>query len=252
MAHVCKPLAKVTLGDMQGYADTNGHKAPQTQARSLAAIKSLFTFANRIGYLPLNVGAVVEMPKSKDTLAERILPEVDVMRLLALETNRRNYCILHLLYVGKLRVSELCGLKWRGLQPRNGGGQVSIFGKGKKTRTILVNGETWKELTGLRAQNGNPDEWVFKSRKGGGRLSACQVDRIVKKAAEHAGLECWREVSPHWLRHSGASHYLDKGGHVHVLRNDLGHSNIATTSRYVHVRPTESSALMLTVPAFSG
>ncbi len=79
---MAKPLLAVTLGDLQA-------------------------FGQRTGYLPLNVGAALKLPPKKDRLAERILSETQVHRILALEPNRRNQALLRLLYAGGLRVSEL-------------------------------------------------------------------------------------------------------------------------------------------------
>jgi site-specific recombinase XerD len=81
-------------------------------------------------YLPLNVGAAVKLQQGKDKLAQRILSETDVHAMLALEPGRRNQVLLRLLYIAGLRVSEIVDLKWRDLQPRTDGGQVTVFGKG--------------------------------------------------------------------------------------------------------------------------
>jgi hypothetical protein len=77
----------VTLGDVQAFADSLTGK-PSSRARTLAAVKSLLSFGQRTGYLPLNVGAAVKLPRRKDTLAERILTEPDVVRMLALQPNQ--------------------------------------------------------------------------------------------------------------------------------------------------------------------
>ena len=88
------------------------------------------------------------------------------------------------------------------------------------------------------------DAPVFRSRKGG-PLDASQVHRIVKGAAERAGLPA--EVSAHWLRHAHASHSLDRGAPIHLVQQTLGHASVATTGRYLHARPTDSSARYLGV-----
>src|SRR5438067_1013821 len=95
LAFVAQPLPTVTLGDVQAFADSLTGK-PSSRARKLAAVKSLLAFGQRTGYLPLNVGAAVKLPASKNTLAERILTEPDVIRMLALEPDRRNQVLLRL------------------------------------------------------------------------------------------------------------------------------------------------------------
>jgi len=85
---------------------------------------------------------------------------------------------------------------------------------------------------------------VFCSRKSG-HLSQSAVWRIVKQASKTAGID--KEVSCHWFRHAHASHALDRGCPIHLVQATLGHSSIATTGRYLHARPTESSGEFLPV-----
>ena len=243
LAFVGKPLPMVTLGDVQAFTDTLADVAEGSRATAIASIKSLLTFGNRIGYLPVNVGAAVRLPKVKDTLAERILPELDVQRLIALLPAGRDHVMLRLCYAAGLRVSELVGIKRRDLQPRaDGEGQVTVFGKGGKTRVILLPASVWREIQGVGGAA--PDAPLFRSRKGG-HLTTRQAQRIVEAAAQSAGIEA--AVSPHWLRHAHVSHALDRGAPAHVVRDTVGHANLSTTSRYAHARPTESSARYLAV-----
>jgi integrase/recombinase XerD len=240
---VAKPLAMVTLGDLQAFADTLGGK-PTSRSRTLAAVKSLLAFGQRTGYLALNVGAALKLPAGKDTLAERILTETDVHRLLALEPDRRNQLLLRLLYIAGVRVSEIAALTWRDLQPRTDGGQVTVFGKGSKTRTVLLPSAIWRELLRFR-QHAALDAPVFVSPRTGGHLHPSSIERIVARAAARAGLEL--AVSPHWLRHSHATHALERGAPIHLVAATLGHASVATTGRYLHARPTDSSSNYLAI-----
>ena len=241
LAFVRKPLAEVRLGDVQTFAASLDHLAPATQANAIAAVKSLLSFAQEAGYLRFNVGAAVKAPPVKNTLAERILAEPDVHRMIALEPRLRNRIILTLLYAGGLRISELCSICWRDLSERDDAGQITVFGKGGKTRAILLSASTWRQIETLRGEAG-PDAPLFVSREGG-PLDASQVHRIVKAAAIRAGLS--GEVSAHWLRHAHASHSLDRGAPIHLVQATLGHASVATTGRYLHARPTDSSARYL-------
>jgi integrase/recombinase XerD len=124
-------LADVTLADVQQFATelANSQLAQSSQAKMLSAIKSLLSFAYKLGITPVNAGAALKSPSPKNALAERILPEVEVQQLLAEATNSRDRLILRLLYGAALRVSELTGLKWRDVKPRGETGQVTVYGK---------------------------------------------------------------------------------------------------------------------------
>ena len=240
-----KPFRQITLSDLQQFADSLGDLAPASRYRTLSSLKSLLAFAHRIGYLPFDVGRALRLPAVRNQLAERILPEADLHRILSLEPNARNRALLTLLYASGVRVSELCGLSWRNLQPNGDGGQISVFGKGGVTRAIQVPASVWKLLNGPRTPKTVAGDPVFRSRKGknGGVLRPLAVLRIVRKASARAGIEL--PVSPHWFRHAHASHALDRGAPIHLVQATLGHASITTTGRYLHARPNDSSSRFL-------
>ena len=135
-------------------------------------------------------------------------------------------------------------MAWRDLTARDDeGGQITVFGKGGKTRVVLLPASVWRALVQLRGDAG-PDEPVFRSAKGG-HLDPSAAHRVVKRAAARAGLPV--EVSAHWLRHAHASHALDRGAPIHLVQATLGHSSVATTGRYLHARPNDSSARYLAI-----
>jgi integrase/recombinase XerD len=241
LSYVNKPLHLVTLADMQGWQKTLEGMAPNSQRIAIAAVKSFLKFAQNTGVLEVNLGVLMRAPKGKDALTERILTEQEVAAMIAGETNERNYLILRLLYIAGLRVSELCQLYWKDTVPRGETGQITVLGKGGKVRTILLPAALWTQLQQLRADAGINDP-VFRS-KNGKPLDRIRVFRIVKAAAQRAGIQ--GNVSPHWLRHAHASHSLDRGSPLHLTQRTLGHSRIGTTERYLHVRPNDSSAMYL-------
>jgi site-specific recombinase XerD len=235
-----KPLSECTLMDIQMWSITLGG-SNNSKRVAVGAIKSLFSFAKELGVISSNLGILVKPPTAKNRLAERILTESEVQLVINNTTNGRDRAIIRLLYFAGLRVSELCGLKWRDLKSRGDGGQLTVFGKGDKTRTVLVGKSIWREIQQLK-DYAHKDDPVFVSAKGG-HLCRSMVFHIVKNAAKRAGLE--GNVSPHWLRHSHASHSLDRGAPIHLLQKTLGHSSVAITEMYLHARPTDSSALYL-------
>lgn len=265
------PLQALTLGHLQAWADElkDAGLAASTRARKLSAVKSLLTFGHRLGYLPFNVGGAVRPPIYKDTLAERILPEAAVHRVLAVAdavaaegsfTDRRNALALRLFYASGGRVSELAGLRWRdcverSLERGRPTGQLTLFGKGGKTRRVLLSADTWAVLDGHRQRevasgHAEADGPVLRSRKADDNGSARPLTRqqlwcVVKKLAKRAGLP--EAVSPHFFRHAHASHALDRGAPPHLVQQTLGHASLQTTSRYTHARPDDSSARYLGV-----
>lgn len=241
LAHVAKPLAAVTLGELQTYAGSLADLAPASRHRKLAATKSLYAFGHKLGYLPFDTARVLQLPRLKDRLAERIVTEAEARRLIDLEPNPRNQAALRLMYGCGLRISEVCGLLWRDLKGTKTGGQITVHGKGGKTRIVLVQPKLWRLLAALKRGAG-PDEPVLRSRADG-LLDASACHRIVKAAAKRAGLP--DSFSAHWLRHAHASHSLDHGAPIHVLQGSLGHGSLTTTTRYVHARPGDGSALYL-------
>lgn len=227
--------------------------ATSTLARKLAALKSLMSFAQKVGYLDVNVGAAVSLPKIPDMLAERILSEKEVRRILDAATSERDSLLLRLFYVTGARVSELANLKWKSCKARSadersgGSGVVTLVGKGSKSRNVLIPPSVWTELSRFRDVErtegfGSPNDPVFRSARGGS-LSRVRMWRIVKDATVMSGVE--RDVSPHWLRHAHASHSLDRGAPTHLVKETLGHQSLATTSRYTHARPDDSSGSYL-------
>ena len=229
-----KTLAETDPIDLERYAEKLAASglAPISQGRTLSAIRSFFRFAERIGYCR-NVAAGLELPRTETALSERIISEKDVQHLIALEPDARNRVLLALIYAAGLRVSEACGLRWKNLQNRGDAGQILVHGKGgSRKRAVVLPAGVWGQLLGLRATAG-PEAPVFASRSGRA-LDRSRVLRIVREASQRAGIAA--NVSTHWLRHAHASHSLDRGAPVHLVRATLGHRSVATTSRYLHAR----------------
>jgi site-specific recombinase XerD len=165
-----KPLSAIMLDDLLGYADwlTNNTYAKASQALKLSVVKSLLAFGQETGYLRFNVGAACKAPTPENKLAERILSEEDALRVLHVPKSQRDKTILRLLYSGGLRVSELCDLQWRHVQPHGEAGQISVYGKGQKTRIVPVSKATFQALLRLKSADAgkslDADQYVFASQ----------------------------------------------------------------------------------------
>ena len=257
-----KPLAAVTLEDALDFCDnldeleiTNkrGETKPledNSKRRILNSVKSLYSFAYTSGIFPANVMAAIKPPSAKSAISQRILPEVAVLKMILLEPDPRNHAILHTLYAAGLRVSELCNLRWRHVIRRQDGVQLDIIsGKGDKQRHVLLSESSWTVLSAIR-EGASDTDFVFQSRQEvsrqgyykGTRLDTSTIFLIVREAAKRAGVLNWFEVSPHWLRHCHGSHAIDRKAPLTVVRDTLGHSNIAVTNEYAKARPEQSSA----------
>ena len=233
-------LRALTLDGLLRYAESLAALSEGSQKAHLASVKALLTFGQAVGYLAANVGAALEISKPRDTLPERILSEEQVQRMLALEPHPGRHLLIRLLYSSGGRVSEVVALQWRdAIATGKAGGQITIVGKGGETRVIKLKKETWAELLAHKPADARPDDPIFRTRTGK-PIARSWAWEVVKAAAKRAGLP--DGVSPHWMRHAHASHALDRGAPAHLVKDTLGHTNLATTTRYAHARPSESSS----------
>lgn len=218
----------------QGYART-------TIARRIAAVRSWFRFLCRRGMLASNPADGLRGPRQEKKLPN-FLPEPDVGKLLAAPEDdailsQRDRALLETLYSGGLRVSEATGLNLADVDLADG--VATVRGKGKRERLVFFGQAASAALGGwLAARNellsrlGKTADAVFLN-KNGTRLTPRSVARIVTKYVRQAGLD--PESSPHSLRHSFATHLLDRGADIRSVQELLGHRSLTTTQIYTHV-----------------
>ena len=160
------PLKAVTLDMVQSFVTAleSTYKA-RTVCRRLAAVKSLLSFAAKIGYCRFNVGGAVKGPKAPQDLSKRILSEEQVLGMISSEPNARNKALLKFLYASGARAAEVHGLTWGDCSPNQDGTcVVHLFGKGSKSRFVVIPAGVWLAVSELR--NGAADDTpVFVSRK---------------------------------------------------------------------------------------
>jgi integrase/recombinase XerD len=234
-----KELREIRLEDILLWLESFQlrDRSQNTINNKLAAIKSLFSFGVKTGYLSANPASMIKVPKPKDALNERILIDEEVKRLITAASSKRDRLILKLIYVLGLRVSELVGLNWSDFKSTSDSVAVTVFGKGHKTRTLLIDRQLWKQLQEL--PRSDKTEAVFLSRFEN-RLDRHAVHRLIKKAVEASGIN--PHTSAHWLRHAHACHSLNNGAGIDLVMKSLGHSSLAVTSRYLHVQPSECTS----------
>jgi integrase/recombinase XerC len=204
--------------------------------RALSSARSFYRYLLREGRVTRNPAAGITAPKSPRRLPKALSADVAV-RLVQIGGDdaiaRRDRALLELMYSSGLRLAEVVSLNLDQLEE---GGTVRVIGKGSKTRVIPVGShakaalDDWLALRTLSAAPGEPA--VFLGR-GGRRISASGVQRIVASRARSQGLA--QPVHPHMLRHSFASHLLESSGDLRAVQEMLGHASITTTQIYTHL-----------------
>ena len=201
--------------------------------RLLSTCRSFFKSQLREGALVLDPSAGLRAPKAPRKLPQVLDPD-EMTQLVEIEGDGaldvRDRAMLELFYSSGLRLSELCGLRWRDLDLADGVARVR--GKGDKVRVVPVGSHARNALEALRAGGGDPAAPVFPGR-GGAAISARAVQLRVKAAAQRQGV--FKRVHPHLLRHSCASHVLESSGDLRGVQELLGHADIATTQIYTHL-----------------
>lgn len=214
-----------------------------TVARRVATIRSFFRFLVRDGYLAVNPAAGLTRPK-QDRRLPKFLSVEEAQRLVEAPTGDsvdrlRDRAILETLYSTGLRVSELVQIKIRDLDFI--GGTLRVIGKGKKERIVPVGSfsiQAIRQYLCTRYKNREKGTWydseepLFQNRLGG-RLTDRSVRRILNRYIQQASIQ--QKISPHALRHSFATHLLDRGADLRSVQELLGHSSLTTTQVYTHV-----------------
>ena len=235
-------VAEVTREHIQDYfrACHKRRISARSNARRLATMRAFFQFLLQQGVLAVNPLADIDTPKIGQSLP-KVLSETEVRALLQRPTAPtplalRNHAMLNLLYASGLRVSELVNLPITSCNLTTG--HLRILGKGNKERIVpfsAIAGETLREyLEQVRPMllQGKASPLLFCSNRGGA-MTRNRFWQIIREVALSAGIA--REISPHILRHSFATHLLAGGADLRAVQMMLGHTDIATTQIYTHV-----------------
>ena len=234
-----KTLVDVRVEDIQQWVRSFELRnySPYTIKVKVCTIKSLLTYCYEVGYLPINVGKRVKPPNPKQGLSQRILDNSEVEKLILATAPGRDRLLFSLIYACGLRVSEICALTWSDLTSRGEGGQALIYGKGQKSRIVLIPDGLWQGLNQLpRSDKTDAVFYSYRHKP----LERTWIHKLLKKAALKAGVN--PAASSHWLRHSHATHALEGGCDLHLLQQSLGHADLGTTQKYLHARPDQGSS----------
>ena len=234
--------AAVTAADLRAFFESEaaeGRFSAATRSRRLAAVRGFFAFLREEKAVPENPASALAMPRKPRNLPHGIT-EAEAERLVeapAPETPEglRDRAILELVYGCGLRVGEAAGMTLDAL--KFDAGLVRVLGKGSKVRNVPLGSKAEAALRRYLA-DGRPklrpepgEDLLFLTRKGR-PMDRRAIWAMLKKRAAVCGID--PAVSPHWLRHSFATHMLQHGAPVRVIQELLGHADISTTQIYTH------------------
>ena len=231
-------LTKDDLNDFSYDQALNG-LSPTTIARRISTIKNFYSFLEGENIVKGIISDEIIIPKKEHHLPQ-VLSEEEVNALLkapdlSTEKGIKEYAILDILYSCGLRVSEAVNLQINQINEQEG--IINILGKGKKERIVPIRKEALKALKQYIREVRNEhlviDKKIVFLDKRGKKMSRQAIYNIVKENAKKAEIK--KEIHPHTLRHSFATHLLDNGADLRVVQELLGHTKIGTTQIYTHV-----------------
>ena len=233
----------VTTLDLRGYLAALHEReyAKTTIARRLASLRSFFRFGQREGWSDANPAKPLRNPRKSRSLPH-FLSSQELDRLLSAPPadkpmGLRDRAILEALYSAGLRVSELVGLNDGDLDLTQG--VLRVRGKGKRERLAPIGSyaatalRQWFRVRRLSPREPSGIEAPVFVNKSGRRLTTRSVGRLLEKHLATAGLD--RRTTPHTLRHSFATHLLDRGADIRSVQELLGHKSLVTTQIYTHL-----------------
>ncbi len=205
-------------------------------SRKLSAIRSLFNYSFNNGYIQKNPLTLVSNPKSEKKLPS-VIDSDSILETYKIQTSREKYpiikiVIIELLYGCALRVSELCNLKFKDVDFNSH--TIKVLGKGNKTRIVPIGEKSELVLKNYLVEfpTNNPDDYLIRNQCNR-KINPRFVHRIVTKNLSL--VSDVKKKSPHTLRHSAATHMLDNGADLRVVKEILGHENLSTTQIYTQV-----------------
>jgi integrase/recombinase XerC len=209
----------------------------RTIAQFLATLRGYFRFALRHGLLSADPTLGLRPPKAAKRLP-KVLDADEAGQLVELDTSAplgvRDRALLEVFYGLGLRLAEVCALRWNQLDLQ--AGEARVLGKGSKTRVLPIGSQALQALLALRLDSGaapDSDAPVFAGRAAGSPLSLRGVQARIKVLARRQGV--WKNVYPHLLRHSYASHILESSADLRGVQELLGHADLRTTQIYTHL-----------------
>jgi integrase/recombinase XerD len=218
-----------------------GGLSPTSTSRLVAGVRGFYKFLRVTGHIDENPAEDLQAPRTFASLPHFLsIPEVDAIIAapnVATPRGLRDRALIETLYATGLRVSELVGLRLTDVRLTEG--YVQCLGKGSKQRIVPLGDEAAKWITRYESQGrpalvkGRSSPFLFVNARGGLRLSRLGVWKLLKAYGRQAGVRA--QLSPHVLRHSFATHLLERGADLRAIQTMLGHADVSTTQIYTHV-----------------
>lgn len=234
-----KKVEDTNAATINAYVSTlYGKNSPASVERKVSAIRSFFSYLVRKGLAAQNPAKLVRTPRKKKHLpvflsVDEVFNLVDVKDQEKSPLRARDRAVLELLYSSGLRVSELAGATLADLSM--GEAVIRVRGKGNKERIVPVGSKALSalgEYLDVREELRPASDRIFLNSRGGG-ITTRSLARIIKKYGLVSGIS--KNVSPHVLRHSFATHLLAGGADLRAIQEMLGHASLSTTQRYTHL-----------------
>ena len=234
-----KKIENADIATINAYVSTlYGKNSPASVERKISAVRSFFSYLVKKDIVAQNPAKLVRTPKKEKHLpvflsVDEVFNLVDVKDPERSPLRVRDRAILELLYSSGLRVSELAGTTLADLSM--GEAIIRVRGKGNKERIVPVGSKALSalgEYLDIREKLKPASDRIFLNSRGGG-ITTRSLARIIKKYGLVSGIS--KNVSPHVLRHSFATHLLAGGADLRAIQEMLGHASLSTTQRYTHL-----------------
>lgn len=234
-----KDLLKLTYNDLIKYIESLDDMAPTSISRNISSIKTFYTYFVKTNKILSSPADLIKEPKLGTHLPTYLTNE-EINKLLDIDVtdkySARNKAILELMYASGLRISEVVSLEFKNIDFDDC--IVRVVGKGSKERIIPINDVAIEALKNY-INNYRPEllikgdnNYLFINNHGQ-PMTRQAIFKIIKKECDRSGIT--KNISPHTIRHTFATHLLENGADLRVIQELLGHSDISTTQIYTHI-----------------
>lgn len=234
-----KDILKLSVRDIEKYLHTLSDLSPSSISHAISSLRTFYNYFIKLNKISENPMDSIKQPKLGKHLPTYLtIEEVDKLLDIKIETpfDARNKAILELMYATGLRISEVVNLEFNNIDAEEC--IVRVMGKGSKERIVPINDTALDALnTYIKEYRpnmliGNVHNYIFVNNHGK-MMTRQGVFKMIKAECQKKGID--KNISPHTLRHTFATHLLENGADLRIIQELLGHSDISTTQIYTHL-----------------